>query len=317
MRFKHFSYKIIALVLAVVMLMPSALSTLASAQSADVGGLIQGGALTVSTDGTGSTAKVDAIRFTFIDAGNGNVVSESVDWAVSGNCYSSLYSYKKKCKTAYRNGEQLVPKFVFDFCPQDTWPTVKVNGVSIQKPRLDGSMNYETLRAYFSSDKVVVRLISTLKGISKSQAMSTTLYDKFRQDQYDILIEPMCVYLHLNNIAYIATATEYAVLAKQQQEQGIPRNKTVVGTFGGAYLDSGLQSCLCIEGDYGDTIGYSGGIPPFDIHGSVYQHFFPVTCINSSVGVGLIYCNNPPPPPPTGEPQLITHTCYINYTPSR
>lgn len=316
MKFKHFSRKIIALVLAVVMLMPSALSTLASAQSADIGGLIQGGALKVSTDGTGSTAKVDAIRLTFIDAGNGSVVSDSVDWAISGNCSSGLYSFEKKCKTAYRNGEQLVQKPSFKFCPQNTWPTVKVNGVSIQKPRLDGSMNYETLRAYFSSDKVVDQLITSM-GKSLYTGDGKILYDKFRQDQYDILIEPMCVYLHLNNIAYIATATEYAVLAKQQQEQGIPRNKTVVGTFGGAYLDSGLQSCLCIEGDYGDTIGYSGGIPPFDIHGSVYQHFFPVTCINSSVGVGLIYCNNPPPPPPTGEPQLITHTCYINYTPSR
>lgn len=70
MRFKHFLHKLIALVLAVVMLMPSVLSTFASAQSADIGGWFQGGALTKTDDGSSSTAQVDAIRFTFIDAGS-------------------------------------------------------------------------------------------------------------------------------------------------------------------------------------------------------------------------------------------------------
>lgn len=297
MKFKKLLTRITTLVLAICILISTDL--VAFANSTDMGSDDRdhwGN----SGDGT-NWLNGYGVRLTFVDATNNGepvVVNgvTSVDWNTSNNI-SSCRSFKKKCKSAYRSGESLEPLPSYYCNPNppaiDTFKALMV------------SWDQDDINDYFKGENVVKALVNDLTNCGLANAEGQDLYKNFANGTYNILVEPMGCYRDANKIEYMATATEYAK-ANEIMNWWM--------TDGMAVVRGELPRLLYFKEAH-DNIGYGeDAIDPVpDSHsfdGS--PRYYATTVLNKALGVGLIWTKEPP----TGEPQLITHTCYINYTPS-
>lgn len=287
MKFKKLLTRITTLVLAICMLIPTDLVALANETDMGTDGGNDNYGYT-SSDGSGWNG-CEGVRLTFIDAtDNGKAVSASVDWNTNSGL-GGCYSFAKKCKSAYRFEGATLSRLAYYSCNQNP-PAIDTFNA------LMSSWNQNDINNYFKNKDVVSSLVDNLTGCGVDNAPNSDFYKKFADGTYDILVEPMGQYHHTDGYNYMATATEYAMA---------DANLGCLNTWGGAYMRQTLPELLYMEDDH-ENIGYTGGLPSED---STRGGYLANTIINSSLGAGLIWAKEPP----EGKPQLITHTCYINY----
>lgn len=294
MKFKKLLTRITTLVLAICILIPTNLVVFANDWDGQTGG--QGSWGSASNDGTCWNYRY-GVRLTFIDAtDNGKAVSASVDWNTNSGLYG-CWSFAKKCKTVYKGGEAL--DLLTHYSYNDSPPKVvdSTTGREITLDDITTDWNQNDINDYFKNKDVVSSLVDDLTNCGVDNAPNHDLYKKFADGTYDILVEPVGQYHHTDGCNYMATPTEYALA---------DANLGCWNSYAGPLI-RGEFSELLYFGEEHPAVGFpEETIDPSYDYGSGY---LPATVVNYALGAGLIWTKDPP----TGKPQLITHTCYVNY----
>lgn len=241
-------------------------------------------------------------RLTAVDALTGAVIQGStVNWSMESPGYyykgdsgvdsSFAYHFGLASKTDYRNNPALDWKDgEYDYkAPPKDFPEM-----------IEG--NITKIREYFTDKTTIQFYAANVCGLDISANADGTytlpensdaekFYNAIKDGTYDILVEPVS-YFAYEGVVYACTATEAALLNK---ELGSKLFNTI-----GNHTHITLPNALFPEKDHAN-LGYTKGRPKYDkyytVDGVQKGYYSDDRIINRSLGIGIVWCNDPTQPP--------------------
>lgn len=228
-----------------------------------------GGGMGQGTSQNKWTPGNDGVRITIIDTESGTAVSTPMDFSNHAQPAGALH-FGKVSKLQYQDGAGLQLKSGETYSciqPSNPMPTIVSS---------TGRNNIEAVKRYFCSEYACM-MVAEAAGMD---------YDAMVSGQYKLMVEPIAYFTH-NGLPYCMTATEAALY--DQLSGGALRTAMPSLTHKNLALSMFLEDDdLGIEAWGGSTTGKQSN-----------------TDIINSLGVGIVWFNDPPAPdePGGGSPE--------------